>query len=182
MRRTGWRISIPLPTWCGSCGARDSPSYSRPRNQAICPTRQVRMRRQRYSYVFRTPSPRKLREKLWTRLTEVWPIKSGNCRTGRPSSQSQEEFLSSWISASTGGMTDNLTKEQRSLNMSRIRRRDTKPELALRRALWRAGLRGYRVDKKTLPGRPDVAWGRARLAVFVDGAFWHGHPSAFTPG
>jgi DNA mismatch endonuclease (patch repair protein) len=79
-------------------------------------------------------------------------------------------------------MTDNLTKEQRSLNMSRIRRRDTKPELMLRRALWDAGFRGYRVDRKTLPGRPDIAWGRARLAVFVDGAFWHGHPSAFTPG
>ena len=66
--------------------------------------------------------------------------------------------------------------------MARIRRRDTKPELKLRSALWAAGLRGYRVDRATLPGRPDLSWGRQRVAVFVDGAFWHGHPSAFTPG
>src|SRR4051794_31987474 len=79
-------------------------------------------------------------------------------------------------------MTDNLTPEQRSKAMSRIRRRDTGPELRLRKAVWQAGLRGYRVDRRSLPGRPDLAWGRARLAVFVDGAFWHGHPKAFTAG
>jgi DNA mismatch endonuclease (patch repair protein) len=79
-------------------------------------------------------------------------------------------------------MPDNLTVEQRSKTMSRIRRRDTKPELALRRELRTRGLIGYRVDRKTLPGRPDISFGRARVAVFVDGAFWHGHASAFTPG
>jgi DNA mismatch endonuclease, patch repair protein len=79
-------------------------------------------------------------------------------------------------------MADNLTVEQRSLTMSRIRRRDTKPELALRSALRARGLLGYRVDRRTLPGRPDVSFGRAKVAVFVDGAFWHGHPSAFTQG
>lgn len=83
---------------------------------------------------------------------------------------------------STGAMADNLTPAQRSKNMSRIRRRDTAPELAIRRALWAAGHRGYRVDRGSLPGRPDVAWGRAKVAVFIDGAFWHGHPSAYTPG
>lgn len=66
--------------------------------------------------------------------------------------------------------------------MSSIRRRDTKPELLLRRAVWSKGLRGYRLDLRGLPGRPDIAWTRRRVAVFVDGAFWHGHPSAFTPG
>lgn len=66
--------------------------------------------------------------------------------------------------------------------MSRIRRRDTQPEILLRRALWAAGVRGYRTDDRRLPGRPDLAWTRRRLAVFVDGAFWHGHPSAYTPG
>jgi DNA mismatch endonuclease, patch repair protein len=66
--------------------------------------------------------------------------------------------------------------------MSRIRAKDTQPELLLRRALWRSGLRGYRLDVKNLPGRPDVAWKKHRLAVFVDGAFWHGHPSAFRAG
>lgn len=79
-------------------------------------------------------------------------------------------------------MTDNLTKEQRSYAMSRIRRRDTLPELMLRRAVWAAGLRGYRIDRRALPGRPDLSWGAKRVAVFVDGAFWHGHSSAFTPG
>lgn len=68
------------------------------------------------------------------------------------------------------------------MTMSRIRRRDTKPELALRRALRDRGLIGYRVDRKGLPGRPDVSFGRTKVAVFIDGAFWHGHPSAFTPG
>lgn len=79
-------------------------------------------------------------------------------------------------------VADNLTPEQRSHTMSRIRRRDTKPELLLRRALWSAGFRGYRIDDGRLPGRPDLAWTRQRLAVFVDGKFWHGHPSAYTPG
>jgi DNA mismatch endonuclease (patch repair protein) len=66
--------------------------------------------------------------------------------------------------------------------MSRIRRRDTRPELLLRRALWAAGARGYRIDERRLPGRPDLAWTSRRVAVFVDGKFWHGHPSAYKPG
>lgn len=52
-------------------------------------------------------------------------------------------------------------------------KRDTKPELLLRRALWGAGLR-YRVDVGSLPGRPDVVIHAARLIVFCDGDFWHG--------
>lgn len=78
--------------------------------------------------------------------------------------------------------TDNHTPEQRSRTMSRIRSSDTGPELALRRALWRRGLRGYRLHLRSLPGKPDVAWSRYKVAVFVDGAFWHGHPSAFKSG
>ena len=66
--------------------------------------------------------------------------------------------------------------------MSRVHRRDTGPELLLRRTLWSHGVRGWRVDYPGLPGRPDLAFRRARVAVFVDGAFWHGHPSRFTPG
>lgn len=54
------------------------------------------------------------------------------------------------------------------------RKRDTKPEVVLRRALWRAGLRGYRIDAGELPGRPDIVYRRARLAIFCDGDFWHG--------
>jgi DNA mismatch endonuclease (patch repair protein) len=79
-------------------------------------------------------------------------------------------------------MTDFLSKETRSRVMSRIRSKDTKPELALRRALWQAGVRGWRVHRKGLPGKPDLAFGRRRVAVFVDGCFWHGHPDFFKPG
>ena len=71
-------------------------------------------------------------------------------------------------------MADVLTPEQRHKNMSRIRGRDTRPELCLRRALWRAGLR-YRLNAKLL-GKPDLVFPRARLAVFLDGCFWHGCP------
>jgi DNA mismatch endonuclease, patch repair protein len=66
--------------------------------------------------------------------------------------------------------------------MAGIRTRDTAPELALRRALWAAGIRGWRCNRKDLPGRPDLAFSRAKLAIFVDGAFWHGHPSKFVSG
>jgi DNA mismatch endonuclease (patch repair protein) len=53
------------------------------------------------------------------------------------------------------------------------RKRDTNCEQQLRRALWRLGLR-YRVDVAALPGRPDIVFGPARVAVFCDGDFWHG--------
>lgn len=65
-----------------------------------------------------------------------------------------------------------------SARLSRQRRRDTKPELALRRLLHAAGLR-YRVDRAPLPGlrrRADVVFTRARVAVYVDGCFWHSCP------
>lgn len=70
-------------------------------------------------------------------------------------------------------MPDNMTPEQRSFTMSRIRSKDTKVELQLRRVLHRRGLR-YRVHKKDLPGKPDIAFTRQQVAVFVDGDFWHG--------
>lgn len=66
--------------------------------------------------------------------------------------------------------------------MSRVRNRDTEPELKLRRELWCSGLRGYRLHRSDLPGTPDIAWIGKKVAVFVDGAFWHGHPSAFRFG
>src|SRR5215203_6032033 len=62
-----------------------------------------------------------------------------------------------------------------SRQMQRMPRRDTGPELALRRELHRRGLR-FRKDYKRIPGRPDIAFTRARLAVFVDGCFWHRCP------
>ncbi|NWL80419.1 very short patch repair endonuclease [Pseudomonas taiwanensis] len=71
-------------------------------------------------------------------------------------------------------MVDVLTSEQRQLNMSRIRGRDTKPEMLIRRGLHARGLR-YRLHVKTLPGRPDLVFPRFRTVVFVHGCFWHAH-------
>lgn len=70
--------------------------------------------------------------------------------------------------------TDVHSPEQRSFNMSRIRGRDTKPELQLRRGLHAAGLR-YKLDARDLPGRPDLVFPRHRAVAFVHGCFWHGH-------
>jgi len=66
------------------------------------------------------------------------------------------------------------TTKKRSKIMSRIRGKNTKPEMLFRRALWAKGVR-YRVDSKTLPGRPDVSIKKYRLAVFIDGEYWHGY-------
>jgi DNA mismatch endonuclease, patch repair protein len=66
--------------------------------------------------------------------------------------------------------------------MAAIRSRDTRPELALRKALRAAGLVGYRCNARGLPGKPDIAYTRWKVAVFVDGVFWHGHPDHFEFG
>lgn len=76
-------------------------------------------------------------------------------------------------------MPDHLDVTSRSRLMSRVRTKNTTPELALRRALWAAGVRGWRLHPKDVPGRPDLAFRKRRLAVFVDGAFWHGHPDYY---
>lgn len=69
---------------------------------------------------------------------------------------------------------DTLTPEKRSWNMSRIRNRDTKPELALRSALHNLGYR-FRLADRSLPGRPDIVLPKYKAAVFVHGCFWHRH-------
>ncbi len=66
------------------------------------------------------------------------------------------------------------TTEERSKLMSRIRGTNTKPEKALRKALWALGVR-YRLNVKKLPGKPDIVIGKHKLAIFVDGEFWHGY-------
>lgn len=66
--------------------------------------------------------------------------------------------------------------------MSAVRSTNTTPEVRLRRALWAAGVRGWRCHYARAPGKPDLAWPSLRVAVFVDGAFWHGHPSRHKPG
>ncbi len=83
-------------------------------------------------------------------------------------------------------MADVVSSERRSWNMSRIRSRDTKPELAVRSLLHRAGYR-FSVHgplNRSLPGRPDVVFPRQRVVVFVHGCFWHRHRGcsfAYTP-
>lgn len=76
-------------------------------------------------------------------------------------------------------MADHLTRSARRALMGRVKTQDTAPELALRRALWAAGIRGWRIHPRQVAGRPDLAWPSRRLAVFVDGAFWHGHPKHY---
>jgi DNA mismatch endonuclease, patch repair protein len=67
---------------------------------------------------------------------------------------------------------DNLTIEQRSFCMSRIRSSNTKAELAFRKLIWGLGYNGYRLKAK-MPGKPDLFFPRRKLAVFIDGCFWH---------
>ncbi|MFZ9916491.1 MAG: very short patch repair endonuclease [Phycisphaerales bacterium] len=71
-------------------------------------------------------------------------------------------------------MADTLTKAERSALMSRIRGKDTKPEVFVRSALHRAGFR-FRLHGAALPGRPDIVLPRHRTVVFVHGCFWHRH-------
>lgn len=66
--------------------------------------------------------------------------------------------------------------------MTAVKGKDTTPELTLRRTLWRLGVRGWRCHRQGIPGRPDLSFSRAKLAVFVDGAFWHGHPDKYWQG
>lgn len=77
-------------------------------------------------------------------------------------------------------MADRLSREQRSENMRRIKNRDTKPELVVRRLVHGLGYR-YRLHRKDLPGKPDLAFGPRRKVIFVHGCFWHQHDSANCP-
>lgn len=79
-------------------------------------------------------------------------------------------------------MPDTYPPEVRSRVMKRVKGKDTGPELLLRRALYAAGVRGWRCNRKDLPGKPDIVFARRKLTVFVDGGFWHGHPSKYWQG
>jgi DNA mismatch endonuclease (patch repair protein) len=69
---------------------------------------------------------------------------------------------------------DTITKERRSQNMSKIRSKNTLPEILIRKALWRMGYR-YRLHYKLLPGKPDIVITRYKIVIFVHGCFWHRH-------
>ena len=76
---------------------------------------------------------------------------------------------------------DKITKDARSQNMAKIRSKNTKPELLLRRALFANGLR-YRLHYR-ISGKPDIVFPGKKVAIFVNGCFWHGHscPEGHTP-
>ena len=71
-------------------------------------------------------------------------------------------------------MTDVFSTEKRSAVMRQVKGRDTSPELKVRKALTALGVR-YRLNRKDLPGTPDIVMAGRRLAIFVHGCFWHGH-------
>ena len=71
-------------------------------------------------------------------------------------------------------MADTISAERRSWNMSRIKARDTKPEMLLRSLLHREGFR-FRLHAKNLPGKPDIVLPRYKTVIFVHGCFWHRH-------
>ena len=80
-------------------------------------------------------------------------------------------------------MTDSLSRERRSWNMSRIRSKNTRPELVVRSLLHRMGYR-FRLHQKGMPGRPDIVLPKYQTVVFVHGCYWHRHPGcrfAYTP-
>lgn len=66
------------------------------------------------------------------------------------------------------------TTRKRSYNMSRVKAKNSKPEMILRRAMWARNIR-YRLHDKSLPGKPDIVIKKYRLVIFVDGEFWHGY-------
>lgn len=71
-------------------------------------------------------------------------------------------------------MIDTLTKDERSERMSRIRSRDTGPEMVVRRIVHGMGYR-YRLHRSDMPGKPDLVFGPRRKVIFVHGCFWHRH-------
>lgn len=73
---------------------------------------------------------------------------------------------------------DVFTSRQRSTIMSKIRSANTKPELVIRKALWKKGLR-YRIHDKSIIGTPDVSNKSKKIAIFIDGCFWHGCPTCY---
>lgn len=80
-------------------------------------------------------------------------------------------------------MVDRISKEHRSWNMSRIRGKNTKPEVVLRSLMHRAGFR-FRLHDNKLPGKPDIVLPKHKTAIFVNGCYWHRHqgcPKATAP-
>ena len=75
---------------------------------------------------------------------------------------------------------DHLTPQQRHKTMAAIRNKNTKPEIIVRKGLWKRGFR-YRLNHKRLPGHPDLVLRKYRTCIFINGCFWHGHNVSLTP-
>ncbi len=71
-------------------------------------------------------------------------------------------------------MVDIFSKQKRSEIMSKIKSKNTKPELLIRKLLYQKGYR-YRLHKQNLPGKPDMVFGKLKKLIFINGCFWHGH-------
>lgn len=71
-------------------------------------------------------------------------------------------------------MADNHSKESRSYNMSRIKAKNTTPEIIVRKFLFHKGFR-FRIHAQNLPGKPDIILPKYKTVIFVNGCFWHGH-------
>lgn len=72
-------------------------------------------------------------------------------------------------------MTDTLSTQERSERMRLVKSKNTRPELIVRKLCRDLGHKGYRLHRKDLPGKPDIAFIRRKIALFVHGCFWHGH-------
>jgi DNA mismatch endonuclease (patch repair protein) len=70
---------------------------------------------------------------------------------------------------------DKITPIRRSENMRRIRSKNTKPEIFVRKIIKDMGIKGYRLHSKNIPGTPDLVWVKQKVAIFINGCFWHGH-------
>ena len=90
--------------------------------------------------------------------------------------RSPQDLSSSLPSSQVTSLVDRLSPERRSWLMSRVPSKHTGPELRVRSALHKMGLR-FRLHRKDLPGSPDIVLPARRLAVFVHGCFWHRHPN-----
>lgn len=75
---------------------------------------------------------------------------------------------------------DTLSIQQRHANMAAIHSKNTKPEMIVRRGLWKRGFR-YRLNHKRLPGHPDLVLRKYRTCIFINGCFWHGHGVTMSP-
>lgn len=71
-------------------------------------------------------------------------------------------------------MTDIHSKEVRSYNMAKVKSKNTKPEIVVRKYLFSQGFR-YRVNVSNLPGKPDIVFKKHKIVIFINGCFWHGH-------